>query len=154
MFDAEEYISKYETAYIIGTKITLDQNVIDNNKGLELSTKIAYDILEKVRFELDARLLDLEKQYGPSRVFFGGVCHICKPEECTRIKGEPCIAPERVRPSLEAFGFDMGKTSAELLRIEMKWSINGILPEYFILVSGLFTESTLLNEMIINTALK
>jgi hypothetical protein len=49
------------------------------------------------------------------------------------------ISPEEIRPPFKAFGFDIGKTPAELLKIGMKWSHNGVLPEYFTLVSGFFT---------------
>ena len=45
---------------------------------------------------------------------------------------------DRVRPSLEAFGFDIGAISSELLHNELKWSRDGQFPEYFTLVSALF----------------
>jgi len=62
-----------------------------------------------------------------------------------RATGKPCISPERVRPSLESLGFDVSLISAELLNIEMKWSKNGILPEYFTLVSGFFSVDEILS---------
>ena len=138
-FDMEEYIFPYKIAYIIGTKIILDTDVIRENTGLELCNKAAYNIVEEVRLSLDRKLLEMETVFPGSKAFFGGTCHICPLGECTRIKGKPCIKPDKVRPSLEAFGFDITKTSSELLNIEMKWSNNGVLPEYFTLVSGFFT---------------
>ena len=50
----------------------------------------------------------------------------------------PCRHPERVRPSLEACGFDLERTASELFGIEMRWGRNGLLPEYLTLVCGLF----------------
>lgn len=94
---------------------------------------------------MDQKLLMLEKHNPQSKVFLAGTCHICSKEKCTRIKREPCIAPESIRPSLEAFGFDISKTSSELLKVEMLWSKNGILPEYFTLVSGIFTTKETIN---------
>ena len=138
-FNTDEYLTPYPIAYIIGTKITLDKGTIDNHRGWDRCTKISYEIIEEVRKGMDNMLLNLEEQYPESKVFFAGACHICPIEKCMRITGEPCISPERIRPSLEAFGFDISKISAELLNIEMKWSRNGILPEYFTLVSGFFT---------------
>lgn len=44
----------------------------------------------------------------------------------------------RVRPSLEACGFDIGKTTAELFGIDLKWGTDGKLPEYLTLVCGFF----------------
>ena len=95
--------------------------------------------MEEVRKDLDKNLLELEKQYPQSKAFFAGSCQICQMGKCMRIAGKPCISSERVRPSLESLGFDVSKISTELLNIEMKWSKNGILPEYFTLVSGFFS---------------
>ena len=50
----------------------------------------------------------------------------------------PVPPPGPVRPSLEAFGFDIGAISSELLHNELKWSRDGQFPEYFTLVSALF----------------
>ena len=36
------------------------------------------------------------------------------------------------------FDFDVAKTVRELFEIELKWSTNGSLPEYLVLVCGLF----------------
>ena len=144
-FDQEKYISGYEKLYIIGTKIVLNEQVIKENQGNELATKTTYQIIEKVRANLDEKLLELEKIFPKSKAFFGGTCHICPAEKCTRIKGKPCIAPDKVRPSLEAFGFDITKTATELLRLEILWSHNGVLPKYFVLVSGFFTNKEIPN---------
>jgi predicted metal-binding protein len=81
----------------------------------------------------------MEKEYAGSRAFFAGTCHLCSPDKCTRIKGSPCVFPGRVRPSLESFGFDVSQTALKLLNVEMKWSRDGVLPSYFVLVSGFFT---------------
>ncbi len=138
-FNKEEYIALHKKAYIIGTKINLSEQVIRDNQGWDRCAKISYEIIEEVRRVLDNKLLMLEKQYPEGKAFFAGTCHICPKGECMRIKGEPCIAPESIRPSLEAFGFDVSKTSSELLNVEMLWGKKGLLPEYFILVSGFFT---------------
>ena len=45
---------------------------------------------------------------------------------------------KKVRPSLEAFGFDIAKTLSELFNIELLWGKDGKLPEYLVLVSGFF----------------
>ncbi len=62
----------------------------------------------------------------------------CSDNECTRNCGTPCRHPEKVRPSLEAFGFDIAKTLSELFNIELLWGKDGKLPEYLVLVSGFF----------------
>ena len=138
-FDTDTYLTSYQTACIIGTKISLDKEVINQHQGLDRCTKISYEIIGAVRKELDNMLLEMEKQHPQSKAFFAGSCHICPTGTCTKIAGAPCISPEKIRPSLEALGFDISRISAELLNIEMQWSRNGILPEYFTLVSGFFT---------------
>ena len=142
-FNMDDYLTSYQTACIIGTKITLDKEVIGSYKGWDDCKKKSYEIIGKVRGNSDNTLLKLEKQHPNSKAFFAGTCHICPLGECARIVGEPCISPERIHPSLEAFGFDVSKISAELLNIEMRWSRNGILPEYFTLVNALFTDECL-----------
>ena len=132
-------MSGYETAWLIGTKIIPDDSTRKQCTGKELALQTGRTILAQVREELDVRLLALEKQHPGSRAFFAGTCHACPQGTCTRKKGRPCICPDRMRPSLEALGFDLGKTASELLGIKMQWSREGELPEYFTLVSGFFT---------------
>jgi predicted metal-binding protein len=138
-FNADDYLTSYQTARIIGTKITLDKEAVHNHQGWDKCTKISYEIIGEVRKSLDNMLLTMEKKYPESKAFFAGSCHLCPKGECTKISGKPCISPESIRPSLEALGFDVSKISAELLNIEMQWSRDGILPEYFTLVSGFFS---------------
>lgn len=146
-FDMEEYIAPYTVAHIIGTKIIFQPELIAANTGANECCKISYQVIREVRGELDERLLQIEKQFFGSKAFFAGTCQICPDDTCKRKTGEPCIAPDQIRPSLEAFGFDMGKTTSKLLGIEMKWGRDGQLPEYFTLVSGLFSEEEILDVL-------
>lgn len=129
-FNVDNYLSQYETALIIGTKITpihpedITDPISHGNK-----------IMETERQRTDALLLELERTYN-GRAFFPGSCLLCP--SCTRAEEKPCLYPNRVRPSLEACGFDIGKTTTELLNIELKWGENGIMPEYITLVSAVF----------------
>lgn len=129
-FNVEQYLSQYEIALIIGTKIT----PLHPEK---ITDTISYGngLMETERKRTDELLLELEKTYN-GRTFFPGSCLLCS--SCTRTEGKPCLYPERVRPSLEACGFDIGKTSAESLNIELKWGEHGKMPEYITLVSGIF----------------
>lgn len=138
LFDSDEYLSGYRHVVLIGTKITPDQALFETT-DLEKNKLLGRDILYRERQKLDARLLELEKRYPTSKAFFAGVCHSCEDKKCVRVNGDPCLHPERTRPSLESLGFDIGRTASELLGIELKWSSNGMLPEYLTLVSGFFT---------------
>lgn len=85
-----------------------------------------------------SELLDMERKYGGRSFAYIGKCLHCSDNECTRNCGTPCRHPEKVRPSLEAFGFDIAKTLSELFNIELLWGKDGKLPEYLVLVSGFF----------------
>lgn len=137
-FDPDEYLSGYRSVLIVGTKIVPDDS-LHNCQDSEHCRQIGREMLARERTRLDAHLLELEQRYPDSRAFYAGTCILCPEEKCTRRTGLPCRHSDRIRPSLEALGFDIGRTASELLHIELKWSDNGFLPEYFTLVSGLFS---------------
>ena len=86
--------------------------------------------------ELTRQVRDMIAAQGvETRALSTEACAIC--QHCA-YPDAPCRHPDRVRPSLEAFGFDIGAISSELLHNELKWSRDGQLPEYFTLVSALF----------------
>ena len=94
------------------------------------------ELMHRERSRLDKRLLALEEEYN-GRAFYAGSCILCPWEECARRSGKACRYPSRIRRSLEACGFDLGRTTSELFGIEMKWSENRNLPEYLLLVLSL-----------------
>jgi predicted metal-binding protein len=138
-FNTTEVLMKYKNAYIIGTKIILNETLISECLGKEQCTEMSYKIIKEVRVGLDDELLTLERQSSNGRAFLAGTCHLCKKGSCKRIFGKPCLHPDKIRPSLESFGFDIGKTASQLLNTELKWGSEDRLPEYFVLVSGLLT---------------
>ena len=129
-FNVDNYLSQYNTAIIVVTKLTplYPEKISD-------VISFGKEMMETERRRTDTLLLDMEKTHK-GRAFFPGSCLIC--QSCTRTENKPCIYPERVRPSLEACGFDIGKTASELLHIELKWGEQGKMPEYLLLVSGVF----------------
>lgn len=131
-FDDEtlSLVEGYEKVRIMGVKI------IPNNKQLPLSA--ANDLMEPVITEMNEELLELEKSLGGYAFGFVGTCPYCGGAPCARILGKPCRHPEKVRPSLEAFGFDMSKTAKDVLGLEIKWSQGELIPEYLTLVCGIF----------------
>ena len=123
-------IKPYSKVRIIGVKI------IPQDKSLPLEA--ANDLMEPVTNELNKELLAMEKTLGGMCFGFVGACPYCGGTPCARIEGKPCKHPDKVRPSLEAFGFDMSKTAKELLGLEIKWSQGKLIPEYLTLVCGIF----------------
>lgn len=129
-FDMDKYLSGYRTALIIASKVTPLQ------PGLPLSA--SQELLRPVRLEHERMLLDLEKRYDGRAFAFAGTCLYCPKGSCTRLEGKPCRHPEWVRPSLEACGFDLGRTTEELMGIPLRWGEGDRMPEYLTLVSGFF----------------
>ncbi len=131
-FDKEQLdiINRYQNVWIMGVK------VVPNNPMLPLSA--ANDLMSPVTCEMNEELLEKERTLGGYAFGFVGKCPYCYGEPCQRINGKPCKHPNKVRPSLEAFGFDMSKTAKELLGLEIKWSDGVHIPEYLTLVCGIF----------------
>lgn len=133
---AESIMNGYSTIYIIGTRVS----PLEKEASATYSPNEIYDITEQMmsygRSKIDPILLNLEGVANAGRAFFAGSCHICG-GPCLRAKGIECCSPEFMRPSLEAYGFDIQKSSSEILGIELKWGGKGRLPEYLTLVSAL-----------------
>ena len=131
-FDSDplHVIESYRKVRIIGVKI------VPKDKSLPLEA--ANDLMLPVTSELNEELLRSEKSLGGISFGFVGSCPYCGDGPCARIDGLPCRHPEKVRPSLEAIGFDISKTAKELLGLEIKWSKDGLIPEYLTLVCGIF----------------
>ncbi len=83
-------------------------------------------------------LLNAESESGGRAFINIGRCHHCGADSCRRISGNKCLHPDKVRPSLEAYGFDVSRTLSDLFGLELKWSDNGMTPDYLVLVTGLF----------------
>ena len=129
-FDVVERLSKYRNIRLIATKlILLDKCVLP----CELP-----DLLQPERVRLEEQLLALERQYNGLACTYISECQHCAKGACARLKGKPCCHPELVRPSLEAYGFDVARTMTDIFDIELKWSANNALPEYILLVCALF----------------
>lgn len=139
-FDALGRIAGYGRVHIFGVKVVVDEAVRRLPADAAQLRDISYSIIKEVREPFDGWLLELERRYHGSLAFFAGSCLLCGDEGCARATGGGCLYPDRARSSLEAYGFDISRTGSELLGIELKWSEGLALPEYFTLVSGLFTD--------------
>lgn len=125
-------------ACIVGIRIPVDDAERHRPADAAEAVALAFDITERARKILDGSLLEAERRQPGSRAFFAGSCRICGPGKCRRRENGPCPFPDRMRPSLEACGFDIEKTARELLGIRLQWSEGAVLPACFTLVGGLF----------------
>lgn len=129
-FDTDAFLRQYSHAHLMAAKITPE----DKNIPVEDTQKLI--LSERVRIERE--LLEMERKLGGRSFAYIGKCLHCSDGGCTRTCGKPCLHPDKVRPSLEAFGFDISKTLSKLFGIELLWGKDGKLPEYLVLVSGFF----------------
>ncbi len=81
---------------------------------------VSFESLRPVRDALNAEILALEQSEGGFATYFGGSCTLCR--ECTRPLGLPCRHPEKMRPSLEALGFDLCRALEDKFHIRLDWS--------------------------------
>lgn len=123
-------LREYSTVRLFAVKITPTES------GLPISSAQKMILPERMRVE--EKLREMERSTGGRAFAFAGSCLYCTEGSCTRLKGEKCRHPELVRPSLEAYGFDLGKTASELFGFPLVWGNDGHLPEYLTLICGLF----------------
>ena len=128
--DMEACLSGYETALLVAVKIFPEEPSLPLGESLRL--------IRPERMRHERQLLMLERRHGGRAFAYAGTCLHCPEGTCTRPSGEACRHPELVRPSLEACGFDLGRTVSELFGFELLWSRNGLIPQYLTLVSGFF----------------
>lgn len=129
--DQLEYLNQWRNVHLWAVKITPDE------PGLPLSA--CQDFIRPERIRVERAQLEMEKQYDGRSFAYVGKCLYC--DSCTRPQGLPCRHPDLVRPSLEAFGFDIGKTLNELFGIEIQWGRDNQMPPYLTLVSAFFHNS-------------
>lgn len=127
--DTLQDLLPYNKVMIIGVKITPH----DSRTPIEQ----VYDLMRPELERMNQRLLSMEREKNGLAFGFVGKCPYCNGMPCARSEGRPCRHPDVVRPSLEAYGFDIGKTTTELLGIDIQWGGKHV-PKYLTLVCGLF----------------
>lgn len=142
-FDVMEYWKNYNTLELTAIKIIFDEAVAGKQLTQEEQEDITKNSIWEVKKQLAEELYEREKAVPGSISLSAGSCTLCKglddhsEDWCTRIKGEPCRFPDKMRYSIESLGGNVGTTLSELMEIELEWIQEGRLPSYFVLVSGL-----------------
>lgn len=148
LLDVPQFLQGFNYIYIIGVKVIYDEETIKSAHTAEKIKEITFQSLQEVKTKLAAALLTLEQQIPGSVSLSSGGCRLC--QRCERRDDRPCRYPEKMRYSLDAFGFDLTAITSDLLQIELKWAKNS-LPEYYTLIHALLTtqelDKTILHEM-------
>ncbi len=127
-FDVNARLSRWENTLIVLCRFDLPKG--DNR------IECAMSLMRDNRVDLETRLLELENLYGGLAFGFSGECLQCK--TCMRIKGKRCIHPDKARPAIEAYGFNVVKTLKNLFGIDIEWAKEGILSPTLSIVGALF----------------
>ncbi len=125
-FDTDARLRKWTKVHIVAMEIDIPEGTPVKDAPLLTRTP---------RTELEDRLLQMERDCGGLAFGFSGMCLRC--ESCTRAEGKLCRHPDKVRPALEAYGFDIGKTVTDLFGLQLQWAEGDILPPTLIFVAGL-----------------
>lgn len=133
-FDASEVLTKYDRIHLVGLKLIYDEETILAADTPEKIKQVTWDSLFVEKRALEETLLVIEGETGGSMSLSSGGCHLC--ETCARTSGKPCSYPDKMRYSLDAFGFDLTVITADQLGIKLCWS-QGALPPYYTLIHAL-----------------
>ena len=136
-FEPDAYLARFDTIELVGARIDLDAAAIAAADTPKKIKDTSWEILHTVRTDLANRLLKMEKLVPGSISLASGGCTWCT--ACTRPSGQPCRQPERMRYSLDAFGFDLTAITQEQLGIELQWCRDR-LPDYYTLIHALLTQ--------------
>lgn len=128
-FSPSEFLSRFSKLEVLLTLIDFD--------GEEISDKESFKILDIEKKSLYLELIELEKSRPGSRVFYPGSCIFCPRGQCAKAQNLSCRHPEKLRYSLESFGFDIGKILKEVFNEELLWAHDGLAPAHYTLVSAL-----------------
>lgn len=134
--DSEVYLSRFAWINVVGAKINLERHVIEEADTADKIKDLGWQIVSEVKLRMEEKLRKLERELPGSISLSSGGCNLCR--ECSRKAGQPCRLPDKMRYSLDAFGFDLSAITQDMLGIEIQWCRDR-LPDYFTLVHGIMT---------------
>lgn len=135
-FDVDDYLERFAWVNVLCAKIVLSSHVIAAADTPEKIKNMGWEILLAVKLDMEEKLRQMEKNLPGSISLSSGGCNLCN--VCSRKDGIPCRQPEKMRYSLDAFGFDLTAITKDMFDIDILWCKNR-LPNYFTLIHGLLT---------------
>lgn len=135
-FAVDTYLNEFGWITVVGAKIDLSREVIARADTAAKIRALGWGIVSTVKRDMESRMIELEGVVPRSRALSSGGCDLCK--ECSRRQGRICRQLDKMRYSLDAFGFDLSAITRDMLGIEIQWCRDR-LPDYFTLIHGLLT---------------
>lgn len=133
-FEPSERLAKYDRIHLVSVKMTYDSKTIEAANTPEKVKKTTWDTLFVEKRAMEDVLISLEQEIEGTLSLSSGGCHFC--ETCSRTEDKPCRFPDKMRHSLDAFGFDLTAITQAELGIKLCWS-KGSLPPYYTLIHAL-----------------
>ena len=133
--DARGIWKKYRIIRLLARKIILSEELLSRTYTAEELSAFSAELLKPFKAALCGELLQAERENPKSMALFPGRCELCA--VCARKAGESCRFPERMRPSPEALGADLGRTVSLFPGQSLLWGKDGHLPEYYFLIGAL-----------------
>ena len=129
VLDLDEH---YQYAVVIAGSMSISGLIDENEVSIdEAMTTIFFERRE----EFTQWLLEFETLFPGIRSVAAGVCKNC--DVCARTNKMNCRHPNRVRPSLEALGFNIQELTKRELSLDTGWPAGGGLPEDMTAVGAL-----------------
>ncbi len=125
-----------DTLLLVGTKLTPDDVTRRQATTTEQRDAILHALIHDAIGEVERIHRQWESELPGSRAYLFSACQLCEPLPCSRGEGKPCRHPDKVRPSLEALGFNLAQTADELLGTPLLWSSDHSLPAYTLLLTA------------------
>jgi predicted metal-binding protein len=130
-----EHLSRFKYAHLFAAQIRLKEGCgKEEGKALFAAAKL----------KLDEMLLNYEAINKGCIAIFPGSCMLC--EECARADGLPCIHPERVRLSIDAYSLDITSITKDIFNIDLRW-YEDTPPEYYTLIGAVLSEVSPLRQI-------
>lgn len=133
-FEPSERLAHYDRIHLVSVKMTYDEQTIAAADTAEKVKKTTWDTLFVEKRAMEDVLRETEREITGSLSLSSGGCHLC--ETCSRVEQKPCRFPDKMRHSLDAFGFDLTAICEKELGIRLCWS-QGSLPPYYTLIHAL-----------------
>lgn len=140
-------LEDFSLTTIVGVKLNIDNETRYKATNVQERDELIRNIFIDARKEMDAILMQYEQQISPSMLYYAGPCSVCTPNDCARANNQACKFPEKLRSTLEADGFDIGRTTTEILGLELLWCNDLILPEYYTLVYGFMSDTPVIQGL-------
>ena len=129
--DIENYLCRYRNVLLVAMRA---KPLVEGVSWQEFE-----QILQPRRIAFEKNLRRLEHEYE-ALACYPGSCLYCPDERCARCCGASCRFPHLMRPSLEAYGFDVVKTVSDIFTFPMCWPSSSMIAidEYMTYVAALF----------------